>query len=163
MICALAGMMTLANSSMTPGVSKSAQEIRQQMEKEQSRLQESCAWGGTSQDLQTSIIQIERECGQPGWDGYDALPVSNESVRLGIRISKSLPWGFYEPTVGIEPDGQITFEWYKSPKKTCSVSVAPDGTLFYAALNGAATAYGSEPFNGSLPPAILNVINSVYS
>ena len=163
MIRTIVGIVTMAHPSMSAGVSESAFMIKKQMEEERTRLQQSCAWGGTSQDLLTSIFHIEKECCQAGWDGYDALPVSGESVRLGISLSKALPWGFHKPTVGVEPDGQLTFEWYKTPRKTCSVSVAPDGTLHYAALNGASSVYGSELFNGAVPAAILYAIDSVYS
>lgn len=163
MIRALAGIVTLANSSMSTGVSESAFLIKKQMEEEQTRLQQSCAWGGTSQELLACILRIEQECGNPGWDGYDALPVLGESVRHAINLSKVLPWGFYKPTVGIEPDGQLTFEWYKSPQKTCSVSVSPDGALHFAALNGTSQIYGTELFSGALPKAILNAVDNIYS
>jgi hypothetical protein len=63
--------------------------------------------------------------------------------------------------VGAEPDGHITLEWYRGPRWTLSVSVSPDGMLYYAALFGSSEVRGAEPFFGDVPDIILSLIRRV--
>jgi hypothetical protein len=53
-------------------------------------------------------------------------------------------------------------EWYRSPRRTLSVSVAPGDDLHYAALFGPSRVYGTEAFFGEIPEGILNLIRRVY-
>ncbi len=112
-------------------------------------------------DLFADLEQLAEECSRHGWDGADAEPVHPGSIRLAATLLRALPLGSTRPTVGAEPDGQVTFEWYASPRHVLSVSVAPDGNLHYAALLGAVRQYGTVPFFGDMPAAILDLIRRV--
>jgi hypothetical protein len=101
------------------------------------------------------------QCREQNWDGYGAASVEDETYRQAYRFIESLPWGMPVPTVGAEPDGHVTLEWHRSPRRTLSVSISPDGDLHYAALLGISKAYGSEPFFDEAPAAILNLIQRV--
>ena len=67
------------------------------------------------------------------------------------------------PSVGAEPDGQITFEWYQSQRRILSVSVSQEGDLHYAALLGYSRRYGTEPFFGEIPADILKLVHRAVS
>lgn len=67
------------------------------------------------------------------------------------------------PDIGAEADGQLTMEWYCSPRRTLSVSISSEGELHYAAMIGVSKAYGSEPFFGEIPEAIMNIINRIMA
>src|SRR5690348_13848275 len=71
---------------------------------------------GHQASLQELAIVWE-ECRQPGWDGYDALAVEQETLRFTYGLIESLPLGFPRPSIGAEPDGQLTLEWRKSPSR----------------------------------------------
>jgi hypothetical protein len=101
------------------------------------------------------------ECREPNWDGYDAPPVSEESYHLAHQCLAALPLSTPVPSIGAEPDGQITVEWYRSPQRTLSVSISPDRYLHYAALLGLTMAYGTEPFVGEVPKIISDLIHRV--
>jgi hypothetical protein len=79
----------------------------------------------------------------PGWDGYQALPVSSSSIDRAVQFVESLSHELEAPAVGAEPDGQVTLEWYRGPRQVLSVSVSPDGDLHYAALVGRNRHYGT--------------------
>ena len=66
--------------------------------------------------------------------------------------------GCAAPTVGAEPDGQISFEWHRSARRTLSVSIDPEGRLHYSALLGASKVHGEEPFFGEMPERIGEII-----
>ena len=77
-----------------------------------------------------------KDCSLPGWDGYSAEPIAPETHDLAGEFLKALPLGIPVPHVSADPDGQITFEWYKNPRCTVSVSLSPDGDLHFASLVG---------------------------
>jgi hypothetical protein len=107
------------------------------------------------------LATIAQECSSANWDGYGAAPVSEETFDQASAFLESLPLGTPAPSVGAEPDGHLTLEWYRSPRLTLSVSASPDGDLHYAALVGPAKAYGTEPFLGEVPQVILDLIHRV--
>lgn len=101
---------------------------------------------------------ISEECREANWDGYQAEPVSEDTYQLAAQFLKALPLGTSMPAIGAEPDGHLTVEWYRSPHRTLSVSISPEGEFHYASLLGASKAFGAEPFFGAVPEAIMNLI-----
>lgn len=115
----------------------------------------------SKQSAYDELAGMWEECRTPNWDGYGALPVEQDALRHAYVFIESLPLGSPLPAVGAEPDGHVTLEWYRSPRWTLSVSVSPDGTLYYAALFGTSDVRGSEPFFGEVPEIILSLIRRV--
>jgi hypothetical protein len=107
------------------------------------------------------LIVTWEECKIPNWDGYDAFPVKAETLNYAYAFIQALPLGFPLPSVGAEPDGHLTLDWYRDPHWTISVSVSPEGVLYYAALLGNSDPRGSEPFSGEIPKRLLRLIQEV--
>lgn len=118
-------------------------------------LHRSYSVGIGSSGLEEQLYDVFRHCAQPGWDGYDAEPVSQEAYANAYRFLEGLPLDFPMPSISAEPDGQVTFEWYSSPRRTLSVSLSPEGEIHYAVLLGATKSCGTEPFSGEIPRTIL--------
>lgn len=111
--------------------------------------------------IRGELADVWEECSQPGWDGFNALPVTWDSLSLTERLLRALPFGSCKPSIGAEPDGDITLEWGKTAHRRLSVSVSPDGLLHYAALLGAEKTCGSVPFIDEVPDTIRNLIRKV--
>ncbi len=107
------------------------------------------------------LSRVFEECREPNWDGFSAQPVSDETYHLAVEFLKALRFGTPAPSIGAEPDGHLTVEWYRSPQRTLSVSISPHGELHFAALLGLAKAYGTEPFIGEVPKFICDLIDQV--
>ena len=107
------------------------------------------------------LFETFEECREPNWDGYGAQPVSDETYRLAYEFLTALPLDTPAPSVGAEPDGHLTVEWYRSPERTLSVSISPDGDLHFAALLGSAKTYGTEPFTDAVPKVVTDLIQRV--
>ena len=107
------------------------------------------------------LLKTFEECRQPNWDGYGAQSVREETYHLAHQFWAALPLSTTVPSIGAEPDGQITVEWYRSPQRTLSVSISPDGELHYAALLGSAKTFGAEPFTGAVPTVVADLIHRV--
>ena len=109
------------------------------------------------------LFDIASKCRAENWDGQGASPVTPESLYLACRFLYALPLGTALPSVGVEPDGEMTLEWYHSPRRTLSISFGKNYELSYSALFGASKAYGSEPFFGEIPKNIMEFIARVVS
>lgn len=136
----------------------------------------SCAWTETQRErpkaaqiydamnseLKRRIEEIAEECSMPGWDGYGAAAAVTATAVADARVfAEAIDASLLVPEVGAEPDGAVTFEWHRSARLTLSVSVQGSGVLHYAALLGAAKAYGTEPFVAKVPKVISDLIHRV--
>ena len=110
---------------------------------------------------ENELHQVFQDCNQPNWDGYGAMPVSEDSHQLALKFLIALPLGMPIPSVGAEPDGQITLEWYRSARRTLSISISPQNELHFAALIGVSKRYGTEPFYGEISKHLLDLIRDV--
>lgn len=107
------------------------------------------------------LSNVFNECSSEGWDGYDAMLIQPETYNNALRFLQNLPSSLPFPEIGAEPDGHITFEWYRNQRRIVSISISPESDLYYAALIGSKKRYGSEPFFGEIPPEIVNIIHKV--
>lgn len=89
-----------------------------------------------------------------GWDGYGAEPVSSEAYAMAKALLETLPVDAPTPEISADPDGEISFDWYRGPDKVFSVSVGGSGMLSYAGLFGRNNAHGTEWYDGGLPEVV---------
>lgn len=141
------------------GWSVAAQYIDQKKQTARRQLQNSYSLG--QQESLDELVKVFAGCCKANWDGYDAAPVTEQTFQLARQLLDALPLGTHAPSVGAEPDGHITLEWYRSPKHTLSVSVSPESELHYAALLGSSKTYGTEPFFGEVPQQIVTLIQRI--
>jgi hypothetical protein len=113
---------------------------------------------GRSQNVFEELLKTFGECREPNWDGYGAEPVREETYNLAHQFLVALPPGMPLPSIAAEPDGHITAEWYRSPRRTLSVSIGPDGKLHYAALLGTERICGTEDFQAKMPAVLSDLI-----
>ena len=140
-----------------PTMSMATQSLRNPL----TRLHESRKRSFAGQRL--AIKRSSKNCGIPGTNAAKQIGTvmmriscgSENLRRVHMRLVESLPLGFPKPSIGSEPDGQLTLEWYKSPRRSLSVSVDPDGLLHYAGLYSASKRYGSLARSSQSAPSEL--------
>lgn len=145
------------------GTSETAHFVSQQTEAGLDLLKSSVTFGLFGKKTFDELSLIFEECREADWDGYQAEPVSEGTYQLAAQFLKALPLGTSAPAIGAEPDGHITMDWYRSSRRTLSVSISPESELHYAALVGSGKAYGTEPFFGDVPETIMNLIKRVMA
>jgi hypothetical protein len=145
------------------GASDTASFVAAQTNEGRRLLQKSYAFGMEGKGVFDELFHTLEESREPNWDGYGAQPLSEQVYHFGQQFLEALPLGTPRPSIGAEPDGHLTIEWYRSPRRTLSVSISPDGDLHYAALLGDSKAYGTEPFFGEAPKAIVDLIHRVMA
>lgn len=147
----------------TLGSSPFAEEIADEYADVNSRLQESIVLGLIGKGVFSELDAVFEECSVADWDGYGAFPIWRETYEYAREFLESLPWEIAAPTVGAEPDGHLTLEWYTSNRKTLSVSIAPDGYLHFSVLLGSRSFYGSEPIDDSSARNIAELVDKVVT
>ena len=94
---------------MTRGFSDAAHFIEKTTQEGRRYLHESNAFGIEGTVL-NELATVWGECREPDWDGFHALPVSQDTLRNACLFLESPPLGFPVPSVGAEPDGHLTLE-----------------------------------------------------
>jgi hypothetical protein len=149
------------SAAPTCGASAEARFIATESEENRRRLREAQSLGLGADRALEELFAVARECRSSNWDGYGAPPIGPEALTHACRFLSALPLGIPGPSVGAEPDGHVTLEWHRGPRRTLSLSISPQGDLHYAALLGPSKAYGTEPFLGETPSRILQLIRQV--
>lgn len=145
----------------TPGHSSAAAYVQSKANDSYKHYREPVSRGHARQSAMDALVSIYETSRQSGWDGHGATAISQGVYLNAYKLLEVIPEGISLPTVGAEPDGQISFEWHQSIHRTLSLSVTADGDIHYAALIGASRTYGTEPFIGQLPEIVLNLIQRV--
>ncbi len=109
----------------------------------------------SKQAVYEELDQVYNECQKPGWDAHSAEAVKPETARHARRLIDALPPEYPLPSVGAEPDGHMTLEWYRTTNQLLSVSVSPEAMLYWAALVGDEDPRDSCRFDGELRETIL--------
>ena len=119
---------------------------------------------GRQNEALHSLEELFEECSVPGWDGYDAQPLSREAYLEARKLILSLPIVSFIPMPEIvpEPSGDIAFEWSKGKRRTFVASVGGNNEIVYAGLYGLNKAHGTEYFGDSLPAVLIENLRRLY-
>ncbi len=109
------------------------------------------------------LYNLWGECSSENWDGYGAQPVDPDSFNEAERFIRALPTTVREPEVAVDPDGEISLEWYFEPRKVFSVSIGKRNEIKYAGLYGLNKTYGREYFDDEIPKAIFDNFDRLFS
>jgi len=115
----------------------------------------------------TALARVLEECANPGWDGYDALPISVKAARRAEAFLDALPSSLTSPHVVPEPDGEIAVDWDFGPSLQLSISVGESGPLHFAGVIGEEygqrrVRHGTEPFEGPVAGDLLRYIHELH-
>lgn len=110
----------------------------------------------------SKIRALANECGQEGWDGNGAVPISEAAAVQAVEFVHALPDGIPLPDFAPDPDGSISLDWIRSRSRLFSLSVGTNGRLAYAWLDGADRGHAVAVFDGeTVPWRILEEIKGI--
>jgi hypothetical protein len=144
---------------MPQGFSQAAEFLDNLKRQALKRFGESAAF--SKQPAYDQLGEVYEAYRQPNWDGEGAEPIEQDALRNAYEFIEALPQGYPLPDITPEPDGHLDLEWYREPRRILSVSVSPEGMLYWAALVGIEDPRGSCPFYGDIPDTILYWIRRV--
>lgn len=146
------------------GFSIEFSSLKKYCEKEIRDFRKAETIGRPLEEALQSLKEVFQECSEEGWDGYDALPISEEAYLETRRLLESLPLTSFIPMPEIipEPTGEIGLEWSKGPDMVFVISVRGKNEIVYAGLFGRNKTHGIEYFSESLPPVIIENLKRLY-
>ncbi|MCL6582075.1 MAG: hypothetical protein K6U11_00410 [bacterium] len=145
------------------GLSEDASWLQESFDKILSNLlEENITIGASREKVLKSLKKAFAEYSTDNWDGYGAKAVDRYSYYEAQRFINVLPITIPVPEVAVDPDGEISFEWYAGPRKVFTVSIGKNRELTYAGLFGSNKIYGTEHFEDFIPKIILENIQRVF-
>lgn len=148
-------------SHISGSASKTADFVAQKIKDIRDMLEESNALGFAAKGTFQQLDKVFEECSSDGWDGERAKPISVEVLQCAKRFLDSFPLGMEAPEVGAEPDGAITFEWYRTPSKVISISIDGSGWLYFAAIIGSRKIHGADFSMMGVSDELLDLVSQV--
>lgn len=85
---------------------------------------------GIGDELSLSLAALPEKYATGNWNGYDEKPLNKDSHRSALAFAENLPKAFRTADVGIDADGEVTFEWYKAKDNQCSLTFAESGNVY---------------------------------
>ena len=151
--------------SINRGKSEDAQTIQKSLEEIWENLCTSESLGAPLRKILNSLAEIKEKCSIDNWDGYGAKAIDIRSFKEAERFIRALlPYEIPIPEANVDPDGEISFEWYEGPNRLFTISIGANGMFNYAGLFGNITKiHGAEYFGDALPKTILEYIQKVFS
>ena len=109
------------------------------------------------------LEKVYEEYSEANWDGYGAMPISRETYSEARKLLRMMPSSSPMPDISAEPDGEITFEWYKEKYSVFVISVGGNNLITYAGLFGKSNKiHGTEYFADELPEIIRHCIQRLF-
>ena len=107
--------------------------------------------------LKTRIYTLKEKCSAQGWDGENAIPMSDYAVVAAAHFIDFLPEGVKEPFITAENTGDIAFDWDLGEDMTFAVIVSGNHAT-YAGIFGDSTPRSTERIHGELPIPIKDIL-----
>jgi len=126
-------------------------------------LRSSVFLGYSRETCQNQLIEAWQQARTKGWDGYDADAVQPSALNSAYAFIDAFPSNVPMPEVAIDPDGEVSFDWFSAPRRQFSISVGANNVLSYAGLFGHDKVSGSERFQGTIPRVFVDYIRRVAS
>jgi len=118
--------------------------------------------GGWKTLLFDQALEIVGECSKPEWDGYDALPISQDALVLTLHLIHMLPNGIPQPDLVPSPEGEISFEWHSRQGRILSVTPNNEFLVYAAFLGPDHTQCGRSPVHETWPEEILMILSQFF-
>ena len=147
---------TSAVSEAARTVQNSAAAVAESAEKSQT------LFGGKAFAL-SQLTRLAAECGEAGWDGQEAQPLSSAATRTAESFVRALPHSVPLPEFAPEADGSISLDWIVSKNRLFSLSIGGTNRFAFAWLDGSDKGHGVARFNGQeIPMRVLDGIKALH-
>jgi len=88
---------------------------------------------GTSKmrdEMSSALAALPGKYAVGNWNGYGEKPLNEASYGFASEFAGHLPAAFRGADVGVDADGEVTLEWYRSRDCQCSLTFAASGNVY---------------------------------
>lgn len=148
----------LSRGETVHGLSDNDRQLGVPQTQEAQYAETSITFGQRQVDLMVRLLEACHEASSdPETD-----PVLADTFELSEAFLRVIPPRVPLPDVMVHPDGEIAFEWHLARDRVLTVSAGPAGSVAFAALLGASTAYGRESFAGVIPDQVAHLLGRLF-
>jgi flagellar hook-length control protein FliK len=112
---------------------------------------------GWRKALNQQLMDMQSRNNKSGWDGYQANPISQQTMFAAMIFLTLLPDYIEMPDIVPEPTGEIGFLWEKGEDITLLISISPE-TIVFVELSGSSKSHGERKFPRELPSNIKKTL-----
>lgn len=107
--------------------------------------------------------KIIDECQEDNWDGQGSKKRNHESVMKSLSFLGDFPDEIEPPEIAIDPDGEISFDWYVDSNHILSLSMGEK--ISYAMVCGDEKTHGTIEYkkDDEIPYEILDMLEKLKS
>lgn len=117
----------------------------------------------TAAAVRDRIHEAYQNANEPGWDGYGAAAVNADTLQWALRFATAVSSLSSPDEIGVDPDGEISFDWRDGQGRVFSVSVGSDGILSYAGILGEQRIHGADRLQDGPPSTIAGVLTRLHT
>ncbi|MCK4304151.1 MAG: hypothetical protein KAY24_07920 [Candidatus Eisenbacteria sp.] len=159
MTTGILGQEPIISSYTSFGQSDEAKQLQHQVMWRVIRLQDPVEYVEPYRRVHREMEEMFLECLEHNWDGYGAKGVSFQSYEQAQRFIMALPMQWLDLEVGVDPDGEFSFDWFGARGAVLTISVGSNGQLTYAGRFGLARAHGLEFLSEDIPKEVLRCLS----
>lgn len=145
------------------GISEDADLVEEIMNQVKNDFYRTFIFGERSNEISNEIEEIATEGGCDNWDGYGGKAIDHRSYLVAYDFFNTMPTTIPVPEVSLDPDGEISFEWFKDSDNIFSVSIGGDKMITYAGVFGINKVQGKECFSTLIPQPIIENLLRIYA
>lgn len=83
-----------------------------------------------------SLFGLRGKFSHSDWDGYGAEPLSETAWECACSFTWAMPVTMEAADVGVDSDGDVTFEWFHSKDEQCLLTFSSDGKVYCNVKSG---------------------------
>lgn len=111
--------------------------------------------------LKNVVRNLAVDCATDGWDGDDAIPITELAVKAAEHFIDLLPENILLPTIVPENTGEFLFNWDLGMDMTFNVIVS-GAYVIYAGIFGEEKPYGEARIYTEMPDLIRNILSKYF-
>ena len=113
------------------------------------------------QSLSASVSRVYDEL-QALAHSYGAVKFSEPAKRIAFAFLEALPAGVPAPELGLDDDGEVTFDWAGTNGRMMTLALRDDGRLSYACrISVTDKQNGTKLFINTVPNVVVECIRQV--
>lgn len=143
------------------GVSEDARVIEREVISAKGLFEDVVAYEAPRWEAAQEIRRLFAECSSDNWDGHGATAIDPRSYQHAVSFLLRLPPRTVMAEATAEPDGEVAFEWHRSPERFLIVSLGRSRELTYTWRVGHERGWGVRRFDEEIPPEILECLGRV--
>lgn len=146
------------------GTGSASQQIQEALDQISAHARESMRLILKRKGAMDEVEEVGRECSNVNWYGEGARPIPKQALLEARMLIEDLASDIPAPEAAGDPGGALGLQWYFRPNHTLIITFEGDGIARYAALLGPnRTAYGTEPFTGTMPAEIERLLRDLIA